>query len=58
MANQSVASGILTDYNGNPFLPRTTFSQVFKDDTGTSLIALPPFNGSPLPVSQGGTGKT
>ena len=37
MANQSVASGILTDYNGNPFLPRTAFSQVFQDNTGKSM---------------------
>lgn len=37
MANQSVASGILTDYNGNPFLPRTAFSQVFDDNTGKSM---------------------
>ena len=39
MANQSVASGILTDYNGNPFLPRTVFSQVFEQDTGKALNA-------------------
>ena len=51
MANQSVASGILTDYNGNPFLPRTTFSQVFKDDTGVSLANYV------WPVKNGGTGK-
>lgn len=52
MANQSVASGILTDYNGNPFLPRTTFSQTFKDDTGVSLANYV------WPVKNGGTGKS
>ena len=51
MANQSVASGILTDYNGNPFLPRTVFSQTFKDDTGVSLANYV------WPVKNGGTGK-
>ena len=51
MANKSVTSGILTDYNGNPFLPRTTFSQVFKDDTGVSLASCV------WPVSNGGTGR-
>ena len=50
MANQSVASGILTDYNGNPFLPRTVTSQVFKED-GTNL------NNIVWPVPNGGTGK-
>lgn len=52
MANQSVASGILTDYNGNPFLPRTTFSQVFDDSTGESLGEILEI----LPVPRGGTG--